>query len=433
MKKIYSLLLIICLAIGSAQANDNVKNAFKKGLKFDLDESGKNFAKISVGSQLWMRYTELNPGVLDATGKEIDSDVDFLVRRTYLNTLVAFDRLTFFTMFGVTAQPATVSLNPGGQKAPSVFIYDAFGSYAFIPEYLTLGMGLDMYGGVSRHYMISSVASTGVDVAMTPLRNILTNEQFGRRLNVFAHGRIFKKLTYQANAYKPFVPNEFNPVGLPGHNQAGEYKHYNLGYSGRFELQLFDKESSARLPFRPSSYLGAKKLLNIGIGGGYLPEGTMSYTDVAQSNIELHDKIQFAADIFFDAPLKNGSALTAYGLFHYSDFGPNYLHSFGVQSIWGGAAISEPQDGTGQSAYAQLAYTFPQFKDGSKFQGFATASYRDFEALEEAVVNWTAGVTYFYVGHKVKFTLEYLNRPYVVNGKVEESKSQIVGKLQIGI
>jgi hypothetical protein len=434
MKKIYSLILIICLSVSVGYANDAVKDAFKKGIKFNFDESGKNFAKISAGSQLWMRYTELNPGTLDAMGEEIESDIDFLVRRNYFNTLVAMDRLTFFTMFGITSQPATVSLNPGN-KAPSFFVYDAFGSYAFIPEYLTLGFGLNMYGGVSRYHMVSSSSCMGADVPMAPLQNLLTTNQAGRRLNFFAHGRAFEKVTYQANVYKPFVPDEFNPVNTPAVDRAGEYKHYNLGYSGRLEFQLFDKESAARLPFKASSHLGAKKLLNIGIGGDFLKEGAMSYDPAVNTPNSpiLHDKIQVAADVFFDTPLKNGAALTAYGLYHYSDFGPNYLHSYGVQSIWGGAAIAEPQNGTGQCAYGQLAYTFPKFDNGSRFQGFATASYKDFEALEEEIISWTAGVTYFYIGHKVKFTLEYLNRPYLENGEVDSYKSQVIGKLQIGI
>ena len=104
--------------------------------------------------------------------------------------------------------------------------------------------------------------------------------------------------------------------------------------------QFLDQESNAGAG-TVGSYLGRKRVFNIGGGVLYQPQGVWHTTqagDTVRQAIKL-----FAVDVYYDAPLDaaKGTALTAYaGYFHY-DFGPGYLRSNGVMNPANGVRASQ--------------------------------------------------------------------------------------------
>src|SRR5690606_25423969 len=79
-------------------------------------------------------------------------------------------------------------------------------------------------------------------------------------------------------------------------------------YAGYFEYQFFDSESNF-LPFKVGTYLGTKKVLNIGTGFFLHPNGIVHNNT---GTLEARNVSHIGVDAFYDAPLgHSGGALTA--------------------------------------------------------------------------------------------------------------------------
>jgi hypothetical protein len=441
MKTCYLYLIILLFSISfsdviKAQETEDEKNPLeeiiKKGFKIPLSEDGRYFTKMGFGTQIWSRYMELNPGATSPAGDAISNDFDILLRRNYMSVFSSLDRITLFAMFAMESQNTHVSTNPFNpyKKSTSFFFYDAFGSYQFHKKHLTMGMGLNMYNGISRYSSASSSSTISADVPLVAVPDLLTTNQGARQMSVFATGK-FGKLDYRLALANPFVASTI-PVADTAVNTAYEYPKHGISFKGYFNLQLWDQESNV-LPFYTSSYLGSKKIFNIGVGFDYNPESCISFDENGERT--LHNRLHVAADVFVEYPFKNQSVLTAYASYFLFDYGPNYYLSYGVQDICN-RGLAEPQHGTGSAIHTQLAYILPKdfLSFDGKLQFYHMLTYKDFDALNDLAIHHDIGITYYLAGHNVKWTLEYQNRPYFGSSQnLESRKSMIIGKFQIQI
>ena len=418
------ILSIIMLFAFTAKAQTTTEKILKDGIKFNLTEDGKNFAKIGLGSQIWARYTEFNQDVPNKYGDSKSSGFDISLRRTFFSLYTKFDRFTIFSMVGVSSQTDTKSTGAyAGNKNAEFFLYDTWASYRLIDEHLTMGMGLNMYSGLSRYSSATSSKALSADVPFVACPDLLTTAQNARHLGLFATGK-FGMFDYRISIVKPFRADnvKYNDDDSPKNDIAFDIPADNLGVKGYFTMQLWDKETH-EMPFKASTYIGKKKVLNFGIGFDYQPEATITYSNLHENkdtkkytaDSKLNDKLHLAADVFMDLPFKDGSAITFYtGVFKF-DYGKNYLLSYGVMDTHSGS-IKEPQQGTGFAMNTQIAYLIPS-KSAIKLQPYYTFDLKDYDALNDKALHHNMGMNFFMAGHKAKFGLEYQLRPYFADGK----------------
>lgn len=431
--QIFSLSIVYCQEKEESD-KDVFENPLKSGLKYNFTEDGKYSMKLGFGSHLWARYTFLNPNTYDYDGEEIDSHLDFLNRRTFIKVQANMDRLFFLAVLGVKSQTQLESYGSFTTNKPEFYFYDVFANYSFFNRHLYVGYGLHLYQGLSRYASASSATTLGADVPMLPGTNVVTTEQLARSLGFFADGMagIFG---YRLVVISPFITNsESKPT--PGINKAVDTANTNLKTEGYFTLQFWDKEL-APVPFTTATYLGKKKVFNIGVGFKYHPGSTASIS--TSGDTVLHDQLHLAADIFMDLPLSNGSAVTLYGSYFIFDFGPNYLLNGSVGNTFKstsptGAGNVEPLVGTGTGVSTQLAWLLP-YKIGltGKLQPYYEGDYRMYDALDDVALHHNMGVNYYVLDNNFKFTLQHELRPYFEDGKHKSNKSLFIFKVQVYI
>lgn len=144
----------------------------------------------------------------------------------------------------------------------------------------------------------------------------------------------YGKFEYRFSLNKPFATNiapvdVTNPAARVAVDNNGNPEFSKAGY---VEYQFLDSESNL-LPFKVGSYLGTKRVFNLGAGFYHQKDGTRTSVN---SQIEKHDIALYAIDAFADLPLgnaKNKMALSAYTGFYNYNFGPNYLRNLGIMNL----------------------------------------------------------------------------------------------------
>lgn len=407
MKKLVSLSVFVILVSSVFSQIDY--SSLQKGIKINLSEDGKIFIKPGFGTQIMARYMQFNPGTLNTQGEAIGTDADLAVYRTYFSITGIFGRFTYFVMPALTAQPVTTSAGPYSGTKPSIFLYDNWLSYQIISNKLAVGAGLNMYNGISRLTSSSSAKTLGMDIPVITAPNLITTDQSARQLSIFISGKL-GKFDYRMAVVKPFRCDRTPTVALPAVNTAFDISNNNLSYKGYFQYQIFEQET-AMMPFYVATYIGTKKVFNIGAGFDFHPGATASYTDAITLSRTKHDKLHLGADLFLDIPLKHNDAITFYSAFYYYNYGPNYILNFGTMNPYTNA-ISENLLGTGMAVLAQAGYLLPfALKNGERFQIYGVATYSDFEAMAKPSLHYDMGVNVFFAGHSLKCTLEWQRRP----------------------
>lgn len=251
--------------------------------------------------------------------------------------------------------------------------------------------------------------------------NIDKTDQFGRYLGIFAKGKI-GKLDYRLAANDPFQANETKAIAT----NVSDYNPYvkNWSYAGYFNWQFFDQESNL-LPYMVGTYIGSKKVLNVGLGFDYFKDG-MWHRNTNGDTIT-QKQLQLAADVFLDLPLstKRKDALTFYGVLYNFDFGKNYVRNIGILNTADGGGTLRgnalPTLGTGQVYYGQAGYLLPEWNLKTRFQVYGAFSHARFNGLKNAagdlvpVNTLDAGLNIFMAGHHSKITLNYRSRPDFTN------------------
>ncbi|HPI54813.1 MAG TPA: hypothetical protein PLU10_08980 [Chitinophagaceae bacterium] len=406
-----------------------------KPMTLKLDEKGTKFIRFITWHQVWTSYTENNPGTLDINGKVQKSSMDFGIRRSrVLIQAQVSPRFMLVTHFGINNQSFSNGGSAGalgtgasssgqGGKRPQLYIHDAWTEYAILPGKLHMGAGLHYWNGVSRMASNSTLNFMTLDAPIHNWFNIEATDQFARQLGIYAKGQL-GKFDYRIALNKPFA------FGVPNNSAISSPNAVNVltetwASAGYFNYQFFDKESNV-LPFFTGTYLGAKKVLNAGVGYYYHPKVTASRPSTKDS-VVTHDQKNLGADIYLDMPLKGtkGMALNVYSSYTMHDFGPNYLRNLGIlnqhlaaqttaqnsDASWAGGGNAQPTIGTGTVWYTQAGLLLPKLSNGTAFMPYATFTYKNFDRLGKASGQFDLGMNYFINGHNAKLTLQYGSRP----------------------
>lgn len=430
------------------------------GLKVKLDADSQKYLRLLAWNQIWLRQTSLNLGsMIGDEAASTNSDIANRRLRMQMQAQIS-PRYMIVTHFGINNQTFTSGGTAGSSgtgafgagKKPSLFFHDAWNEYAVLMpreqgEFsLSIGAGLHYYMGLSRLSMASTLNMLLVDEPVFNWPLIDNSDQFGRQIGIFAKGK-YGKLEYRLSINKPFATN-LVPVDAPDAGSAvavdnsGRTRWSKAGY---FEYQFKDQETNL-LPYKVGSYLGTKKVLNLGAGFYVAPQATRSMTAGVVSK---HDIRLFSADLFADFPIgkpERKMAITAYGVFYNFDFGPNYLRNIGIMNpavadpeftgapALAGIGNAQPMIGTGNILYAQTGLLLPTAKEKPKVrvQPFGAVAYKNFEALDKASLQYDVGSNFFLDGHHAKLTAQYSARPvYTSVDEIKRLYGEFILQLQI--
>ncbi|WP_460677464.1 hypothetical protein [Hymenobacter coalescens] len=430
-------------------------------MKVNLSPDGSKYLRFITWHQVWTRWTRNNTGTLRAPGKPQDEQVDFALRRSRLLILSQLNpRFLIYTHIGINNQTAVSGgVAPAADaKKPQLFVHEAVVEYK-VNQYLSLGAGMHYQNGLSRLTRSSTLNFLTLDAPLTNWPIIETADQFARGIGAYAKGRI-RQLDYAFSINESFLTNQTGafstPIGLgvttgsgaaavsTGTNTA-QYnpqstKHIFQGY---LSWAFFELESNM-LPFNVGTYLGTKRVLNV--GGGFLYNRDGMYSRPATSVVNgpvmvaagqpgadlfaliptrKHDIVLLSADAFFDTPLnkEKGTAFTAYAVYYHYNFGPNHVRYVGAANPgYGPSALrgnAVPHSGTGHVGFVETGYLLPKHVLGPKvrLQPFASGLLAGYEGLrkpngdQQRVLTLDGGANFYLDGHNAKFTLNYRRRP----------------------
>lgn len=457
MKQIY---LMAAALLFSASGFSQGSPDYGSGLKFNLKDDGSKYLRILAWNQVWLRSTEMNPGTM-INGEEASSSTDIANRRLRVLMYAQISpRYMILTHMGVNNQTftnggATGTSGTGGYgqgKKPQLFFHDAWNEYALVlPKAekkfsLSVGAGLHYYMGLSRLTMASTLNFLTVDAPIFNWPLIENSDQFARQGGLFAKGK-YGKLEYRLSYNKPYATN-LVPTNVSSADAAVAVDNSgNTAWSkaGYFEYQFMDVESNL-LPYKVGSYLGTKKIFNLGAGFYNAPDATRS--SVA-GTINKHDITLLSADVFVDMPIgkpEKKMSVTAYSVFYDYDFGPNYLRNLGIMNVGvsnpefdgaralAGAGNLQPTIGSGNIWYTQAGILLPtsQEKPKVRVQPYGAFTYKDFDALEKSSSQFDIGANFFLDGHHAKITTQYSTRPaYTAVDVIDKYLGEFTVQLQI--
>ncbi len=442
------LVALLCLsfsvpALRAQDAKPAVDHSYKP-LMLKLNDDGSKYIRFIVWHQFWLTATQNNPGTRDVNGNLIDGSdgadktwtTDFALRRSrFLAYAQVSPRFLILTHWGINNQSFVnggLSGGPSnGGKKPQVYIHDAWTEYELVKNKLYIGAGLHYWNGVSRLSNGSTLNFMTVDAPIFNWYTIEATDQFARQMGIFAKGQL-GKLDYRLALNKPFA-NGAAPGAVAKNGVATNVLNENWSQAGYFSYQFWDKESD-KLPYAVGSYLGGKKVFNIG-AGFYRHAGASLYKSTDGRDSTYQDQLVFGADVFLDMPLnkEKGTALSVYGVFYNYDFGTNYIRNIGILNVHGtgtsfaGGGNAQPTIGTGQIFYLQAGYMLPKLANGTSFMPYVTTTYKNFERLADPSTQFGLGLQYFVLGHNAKITLEYQTRPiYKTDFTRDGSKGEII-------
>ncbi|MDP2387633.1 MAG: hypothetical protein Q8M29_14775 [Bacteroidota bacterium] len=438
MKSIHFIPLLFLIIIASfrvtAQSSSSKKNRFKDGLKIYMSDDSVRYIKATGIAQIWFRYNKNNPGstIYNTPQKET---FDVGIRRMRYQIMSQVNKKVFFySQLGIN------SFNSVSARKTPIFFHDVTVEYAVYNNYFTLGGGLSGWNGVARYTSsgVGNILCLDLPVIIETTNDV--TDQFVRKPGAYAKGQI-GKLAYRFSVANPFpVQNSLSTVAsLPVSDTNVAYfstRAPKYQYQGYVFWQFLDKENNL-LPYMTGSYLGKKRIFNIG-GGFATQEDAMWYRNKTGDTISVPMK-QFGVDVFLDYYLnkEKQNAITAYAAYLNYDFGPNYIRNAGIMNMangvnstgsFNGAGNSIPMYGTGNVIYAQAAYLFKHnlLKDAGTLQPYTSASIANYEKLKDPVFIYDIGINWIQDGQKSKISLDYQSRPiFNINtkGEIAETKS----------
>lgn len=384
-----------------------------KQVKFDLNDDGSHYVRFTGLNQVWVRYTDMNPGTT-VFGEPVDQMMDIGIRRLRFQAFGQLtDRVFFYSQFG---QNNFSFLQP---RFVGAFFHDALTEFRVHENILSLGGGLTAWGGYLRYSSPSIGTIMSLDAPLYQQATANVSDQFLRKLSVYGKGQI-GPLDYRVAMSKPLAVQNANI------NSVGPDANYNtevpaFQYHGYFKFQLLDQEGNLT-PYAPGAYLGKKRIL--AVGGGFLQQSDATWNTNTAGDTIRHDLLMLGIDVFYDSPIAEGKlVLTLYGAYGYTDFGPRYLRNVGVMNpanginasgTINGAGNGFPMIGTGNTYYAQAGLAFGEniLTEGGKLQPYAAAQYSDLRALNEPMLMAEGGVNWYIHGaHGSKISLNYQSRP----------------------
>ncbi|MCC5943615.1 MAG: porin [Bernardetiaceae bacterium] len=374
---------------------------------------------IIVWNQFWGTGMGNNPGTLDLDGNPQDNNFDLGLRRArFLAFAQISPRFLILTHWGINNQTiANGGITAGTGKKPQLYMHDVWNEFMVHKKYLYIGAGLHYWNGISRSTNASTLNFMTMDAPIFNWATIELTDQFARQFGVYAKGQI-GKLDYRVAVNRPFRVGPFANSDDFNSARAVNIQNDNLAYSGYFYYAFLDTESN-KLPFMVGTYMGAKRVFNIGAGFHYQADAT---ANVVNGNVQKHDMALFGLDAFLDMPInpEKGSCISAYSVLYNYNFGTDYIRNIGIMNIgigggpgmgFNGPGNAQPTIGTGTISYTNFGYGLPKMTNGSQFMPYAAFTYKNFEALNDPSGQFDIGLNYFLNGHHAKITLNYGTRP----------------------
>jgi hypothetical protein len=272
-------------------------------------------------------------------------------------------------------------------------------------------------------------------------------DQFNRKLSVYARGQV-GKFDYRVVLSDPFPYSTSGnaPALTPNATYAGTGHHKQ--YQGYLMYQFWEKEQH-NTPYMVGTYLGKKKVLNL--GGGIISQKDALWSQAPTGETRFHNMRLWSVEGFLDTPLAGdrGEALTAYLGYYNFDFGPNYVRTLaqmnpadgrsldpGLSSVSGGGN-GVPMIGTGHILYSQLGYLLPKDLLGEghgALQPYVTYYRGNFDLLQDPTHVYDLGLNYLISGHRSKVSLDYQNRPfYRTDQSVAGRRGALILQYQVNI
>ncbi len=367
--------------------------------------------------QLWGRVSELNPG---STVRGVERAVtgDVAIRRARLMVIARpHPRLLAIVHLGMNNQTFVSA------PKPQLYFHDAFLEGTLVPDRaghsLRMGLGLHYTHGLSRAAGAATSTLLTLDSPGFAWPGIEATDQFARHLGVWARAR-WGPVGLRVAVNRPFAPT----TPLPDDGRVG-FRPGADGWmlTGYVKADLLDREPDST-PYFAGTWLGTARLLSLGAGAWWQP-GAMG-AGAPDGSEQVHDLVAAAADVFLDHPVGPGGrtgAVTAYALYQWTDYGPDYLRLSGAMNVaQGGSTLSGPANawplqGTGHTVYAEAGWLLPVRPlrgpryGGLGIQPFAATQISLFDALDAPMVVAKGGLNLYLLGRHAKLTAEVRDRP----------------------
>lgn len=385
--RILLLTAIIWLGLFSAAriwAQDGADHSYKP-LMLKLNEDGSKYVRFITWHQVWATFS---------ANADDEVAMDLQLRRSrFLAYAQVSPRFLILTHFGLNSLSRSGLDGLGALPQAQLFMHDAWVEYQVFKNALYIGGGLHYWNGISRLSSNSTLNFMTMDAPRFNWPSIGTTDQFARHLGIYAKGQL-GRLDYRVSVNEAIANTLDMQRGLkPGVDTAVYLNQGGKVYNGYVNYQFLDKESN-KLPYMVGTYIGKKKILNLGAGWSYHPNGSTSL-DENLGEVR-HDVLLWSADLFYDVPVgQKGAALSVYGAFYDFDFGPNYRLTGNSDLV-----------ATGNVYYGQIGYALPVFSKG-QFMPYVEASLRQIEAVDASANTIGIGLNYFILDHNAKITLEY--------------------------
>jgi len=409
-------------------SDDNIKN----DIRYNLNNSGSHYVKVTFTNQTWLRLNDNNPGTTVLSDPQ-NQTFDIGLRRTRMQLFgQVTDRIFFYTQFGmnnfnkISAFPAYNISGTSSNRKVAAFFHDALGEYEVYRKgtsFVRFGGGLTIVNGLSRFSQPGIGSIMTMDVPVFAQATVDQTDIFSRKLAVYSRGQI-GKFNYRLGIADPF-PVETSggtPVALGGNSVFAQKKHKKQ-IDGLLIYNFFDTEDNTTPGYMTGTYLGKRKVLNL--EAGFISQKNATWrreaTDTIYSSMNLWSVAAYA-----DMPLNHakGTAISAYVGYFYTDYGKGYLRynnsmnpatgtNQPIAGVGGTHGNAYPMFGTGSVVYAQAGYKLKDALLGSQgtLMPFVSLQRADYDRLTDAMNLYNIGINWLIKGHNGKLTLNYENRP----------------------
>lgn len=395
---LYAILLLafICsLGLNAALAQTEKKSETEhtyQPIILKLNEEGNKYIRFIMWHQVWLTTNNL---AADNQRLQVSTGIR---RSRFLAYAQVSPRFLILTHWGLNSLDSEnlSSLGNNGD-APQLFLHGAWTEFKVTDE-LYLGAGLHYWNGLTRLASASTLNFMTLDQSrpFVHWHSLGITDQFGRHLGVYAKGQVGRfdyrlaintpgrnplgggkdyggqsDLTY-TGVSTPQKDNDLNGDGTPTGNAI---------LTGYVSYNFWEREAT-KLPYQVGTYLGQKKVFNIGAGFFTHPNGMYDQAAGRHENVA-----HFAVDAFMDLPTRNGG-WTAYASYMHFNYGERYM------SRWAG---------TGSVVYGQTGYFIKQ----AKIMPYVAFQSGQYEAFPDPLQAMDIGLNFFISNHNAKLTLEY--------------------------
>jgi hypothetical protein len=457
MKSLFLMLLLLQIYFTQAQEIKSIEPEKKiwkekEAIKFNFNEEGSHYFQVTFLNQTWLRFNQSNPGTT-VESKVKNNTFDIGLRRTRIQMFSQVtDKVFIYFQFGMNNFNSQFNANLGNRKVSS-FFHDAVCEFKPTKgNQLKLGGGLTIANGLSRFSQPSIGTIMTMDVPVFAQATVDQIDEFSRKLSMYARGQIWK-IDYRVSLSDPF-PISSSGATIPAISNNATFSPigHNMQYQAYAMFQFFEHENHTT-PYMTGTYLGKKKILNI--GGGFIMQKNATWYQQFVGDTSFNNLKLWCIESYLDMPINKdkGTAVSAYIGYFNTNYGNNYLRYNGIMNPANGTNITNgvasagplqgncfPMFGTGQVIYAQAGFLLPKKWLGAKggqLMPYASCSIADYDRMKDnKVVVFNTGINWLISNHRAKITLDYQNRPtYTQNtsGDIAKAVRRSYALLQLQI